>query len=137
MLYEKVVLKSYSKRLRSLSKPFPTNNSILYPLNFILLYTISCCRGIKNDYTGQERAKKIVDLKLKTYAMLCTTWYHFDNFQKVKNTHGVCMGVLHLFKILQMVPNRAKHLISNEENIKNNVDERISKGCCKYEKCLK
>ena len=45
--------------------------------------------------------------------------YHLYHLKNVKNTHGgvlllvtlhTFMGVFHIFKIVQMVPNRAKHL---------------------------
>ena len=50
-------------------------------------------------------------------------WYHLYNLRNVKNTHGGCyflqscrlqhcsMGIFHVFKFVQMVPNRAKHHI--------------------------
>ena len=47
-------------------------------------------------------------------------WYHLYNLKNVKNTHGEMlplakllssMGVFHVFKIVQMVPNRAIHHI--------------------------
>ena len=45
--------------------------------------------------------------------MLCAIWYHLYNLKNVKNTHGgekyFSMGVFHVFKIVQMVPNRATH----------------------------
>ena len=46
-------------------------------------------------------------------------YYHLYHLKNVKNTHGgvlllvtlhTFMGVFHIFKIVQMVPNRAKHL---------------------------
>ena len=67
--------------------------------------------------------------------MLCTVWYHFYNFKTVKNRYGGLLlvklqarrsvtlskvagfklqsstPVFHVFKIVRMVPNRAKHHI--------------------------
>ena len=53
----------------------------------------------------------------------CAIWYHFYNFKNVERTHGgvillviatllkasLSMGVFYFFKIVQMVPNSAKH----------------------------
>ena len=48
------------------------------------------------------------------YVMRCAIWYNLNNLKTVKNTHGEVlllahssMGVFHIYKILQMVPNRA------------------------------
>ena len=52
--------------------------------------------------------------------MLCAIWYHLYNFKNTKNTHGGVLllvkvtllhGCFHIFKIAQMVPNRATHHI--------------------------
>ena len=63
--------------------------------------------------------------------MFCAIWYHLYNFKNVKNIHGrvlllvklqafslklyeklhSAMGVFHVFKILQMVPNPVTHHI--------------------------
>ena len=61
--------------------------------------------------------------------MRSAIWYHLNNLKNVKNTHeGVLLlqakassftknntpsWVFHIFKIVQMVPNRAKHHIWN------------------------
>ena len=53
----------------------------------------------------------------------CAIWYHLYNLKNMKNTHGgvlilqpatllkltLPMGVFHLFKILQIVPNHTTH----------------------------
>ena len=40
----------------------------------------------------------------------CTICYCLYNSKKVKNTHrGFSIGDFHIFKIVQMVPNRATH----------------------------
>ena len=69
---------------------------------------------------------------LEIYAMFCAIWNHSYNFKNMKNTHGgvlllvelqpftrilafnflkSSMGVFHIFKIVQMVPDRARHHI--------------------------
>ena len=73
--------------------------------------------------------------------MLCAIWYHRYNFKKVKNTHGgviflvkvagltlqlyqkyhSSMGVFQVFKIVQIVPNRAKHHIQLTFRKKSNL----------------
>ena len=65
------------------------------------------------------------------YVMRCAIWYRFYNLKNVRNTHGgvsllvklqdsAChftksnthpWGFFHVFKIVQMVPNRVNHLI--------------------------
>ena len=68
------------------------------------------------------------ELKILSFGLLCAVWYCLYNFKNVKNTHGgvpllaklqpatllkqhSSMGVFHVFKIVQMVPKRAKPLI--------------------------
>ena len=68
-----------------------------------------------------------VKIKWIQYEMLCAIWYHYYNLKNVKNNHGVVLLFLklipatllkvkllhgcffHVFKIVQMVLNRAKH----------------------------
>ena len=47
-------------------------------------------------------------LKQTEYVVRCAIWYHLYNSKNVKNTHE---GVLKIFKIVQMVANRATHHI--------------------------
>ena len=49
--------------------------------------------------------------------MLYAIWYHLHNLKNVENTHGGVlllvklhsMGVFHIFKIVQMIPNLTTH----------------------------
>ena len=65
----------------------------------------------------------------RKYVIFCAIWYHFYKVKNVKNTHGgvallvklqakacnftikvaLSMGVFHVFSIVQIAPNRAKH----------------------------
>ena len=45
--------------------------------------------------------------------MRCTNLYHLYNLKSVNPTQHSSMGVFHVYKIVQMVPNHAKHLIWN------------------------
>ena len=56
---------------------------------------------------------KLKSLLLCQYVMLCAIWYYWCNLKKIKSTHGgvlplVKLCVFHIFKIVQMVANRAK-----------------------------
>ena len=57
---------------------------------------------------------------------LCAFWYHLFNLKNVKNAHGGALlfksntpprFFFHVFLILQMVPNRAKHRIYNTGHV--------------------
>ena len=55
--------------------------------------------------------------------MHCANWYHLYNLKNVKKIHGgvlllpSSMGDFHVFLILQMLPNRAKHQIIIETSL--------------------
>ena len=58
----------------------------------------------------------VANIRKDSFVMSCAIWYYLYNFNNVKNTH-LCwkyhyfLGVFHVFKIVQMVPNRAKGLV--------------------------
>ena len=67
------------------------------------------------------------DSEVGLFVMRCVIWYHLCCLKSMKNTHrGVLFFVklqesiplwvfFKVFKIVQMVPNRAKHLILDQQ----------------------